>query len=58
LEAGRGARAGDDRPGGDADHVAFREGKAAGNFKGGYGLAPTMAYCDESGEVLAGTLRP
>jgi hypothetical protein len=31
---------------------------AAGNFKGGYGFAPMMAYCDESGEALAGTLRP
>jgi hypothetical protein len=31
---------------------------AAGNFKGGYGFAPIMAYCDESGEALAGTLRP
>ncbi len=32
--------------------------RAAGNFKGGYGFAPMMAYCDESGEALAGTLRP
>lgn len=31
---------------------------AAGNFKGGYGFAPIMAYCDESGEALAGMLRP
>jgi hypothetical protein len=32
--------------------------RAAGNFKGGYGFAPMMAYCDESREALAGTLRP
>ncbi len=31
---------------------------AAGNFKGGFGFAPMMAYCDETGEALAGTLRP
>lgn len=31
---------------------------AAGNFKGGFGFAPMMAYCDESSEALAGMLRP
>ena len=31
---------------------------AAGNFKGGFGFAPMMAYCDETGEALAGVLRP
>lgn len=31
---------------------------AAGNFKGGYGFAPMMAYCEESREALAGMLRP
>jgi hypothetical protein len=31
---------------------------AAGNFKGGFGFHPMMAYCDESGEALAGLLRP
>jgi hypothetical protein len=31
---------------------------AAGNFKGGFGFQPVMAYLDESSEALAGTLRP
>jgi hypothetical protein len=31
---------------------------AAGNFKGGYGFHPLLAYCDETGEALAGLLRP
>ena len=31
---------------------------AAGNFKGGFGFQPIMAYLDESSEALAGTLRP
>ena len=31
---------------------------AAGNFKGGFGFHPLMAYCDESGEAFAGLLRP
>jgi hypothetical protein len=31
---------------------------AAGTFKGGFGFHPIMAYCDESGEALAGLLRP
>jgi len=31
---------------------------AAGNFKGGYGFHPMLAYCDETREALAGALRP
>jgi hypothetical protein len=31
---------------------------AAGNFKGGFGFHPLLAYLDESGEALAGILRP
>ncbi len=31
---------------------------AAGNFKGGFGFHPLLAYCDETGEALAGQLRP
>jgi hypothetical protein len=31
---------------------------AAGNFKGGYGFHPMLAYADESSEALAGELRP
>jgi len=31
---------------------------AAGTFKGGYGFAPMLAYADETGEALAGQLRP
>ena len=31
---------------------------AAGNFKGGYGFHPMLAYSDETGESLAGELRP
>jgi hypothetical protein len=31
---------------------------AAGNFKGGYGFHPMLAYADQSGEALAGQLRP
>ena len=30
---------------------------AAGNFKGGYGFHPMLAYGDETGEALAGELR-
>jgi len=30
----------------------------AGNFKGGYGFHPMLAYADETGEALAGELRP
>jgi Transposase DDE domain group 1 len=30
----------------------------AGNYKGGYGFHPIMAYLDESSEALAGMLRP
>ena len=32
--------------------------QAAGTFKGGYGFAPMLAYADETGEALAGELRP
>jgi Transposase DDE domain group 1 len=31
---------------------------AAGNFKGGFGFQPMLAYLDESSEALAGILRP
>ncbi|MDQ2897373.1 MAG: IS1380 family transposase [Actinomycetota bacterium] len=31
---------------------------AAGNFKGGFGFHPLMAYCDETDEAFAGMLRP
>jgi hypothetical protein len=31
---------------------------AAGTFKGGFGFAPMLAYCDETDEALAGELRP
>ena len=32
--------------------------QAAGTFKGGYGFAPMLAYADQTGEALAGQLRP
>lgn len=31
---------------------------AAGNFRGGYGFHPLLAYCDETRESMAGLLRP
>ena len=31
---------------------------AAGNFKGGFGFYPLLAYCEQTGEALAGMLRP
>ena len=31
---------------------------AAGTYKGGYGFHPMLAYLDETGEALAGELRP
>jgi hypothetical protein len=31
---------------------------AAGNFKGGFGFHPLLAYADQTGEALAGELRP
>ncbi|MCC6790660.1 MAG: IS1380 family transposase [Thermomicrobiales bacterium] len=31
---------------------------AAGNYKGGFGFHPLLAYLDETGEALAGLLRP
>ncbi|MCA1679188.1 MAG: IS1380 family transposase, partial [Actinobacteria bacterium] len=36
----------------------FDKQGAVGNFKGGYGFDPMLAYCDETGEALAGMLRP
>ncbi len=32
--------------------------QAAGNFKGGYGHHPLLCYLDDTGEALAGILRP
>lgn len=32
--------------------------KAAGNYKGGFGFHPLLAYADETREALAGILRP
>jgi Transposase DDE domain group 1 len=32
--------------------------QAAGTFKGGYGFSPMLAYGDQTGEALAGELRP
>ncbi len=31
---------------------------AAGNYKGGFGFHPLFCYLDQSGEALAGLLRP
>jgi DDE family transposase len=31
---------------------------AAGNYKGGYGFYPILAYCDQTRESMAGMLRP
>jgi hypothetical protein len=31
---------------------------AAGNYKGGYGFHPLLAYCDETDEALGAVLRP
>ena len=44
----------------DATLIAAHSEKdqAAGTFKGGYGFAPMLAYADETGEALAGQLRP
>jgi hypothetical protein len=44
----------------DATLIASHSDKegAAGNYKGGYGFHPLMAYCDETGEALAAILRP
>jgi len=44
----------------DATLIASRSEKegAAGNFKGGFGFHPMLAYADETGEALAGELRP
>lgn len=32
--------------------------QAAGNYKGGFGFHPLLCYLDETGEALAGVLRP
>jgi hypothetical protein len=44
----------------DATLVASHSDKegAAGTFKGGFGFHPLLAYCDQTGEALAGELRP
>jgi Transposase DDE domain group 1 len=44
----------------DATLIAshFDKEGAAGNYKGGYGFHPILAYCDETGEALAAILRP
>jgi hypothetical protein len=44
----------------DATLIASHSEKegAAGNFKGGYGFHPILAYADQTGEALAGELRP
>ena len=44
----------------DATLIASHSEKegAAGNFKGGYGFHPMLAYADETGEAPAGELRP
>ena len=43
----------------DATLIASHSEKegAAGNFKGGYGFHPMLAYADQTGEALAGELR-
>jgi len=44
----------------DATLIASHSEKegAAGNFKHGYGFHPMLAYADQTGEALAGELRP
>jgi Transposase DDE domain group 1 len=44
----------------DASLVASHSEKqhAAGNFKGGYGFHPLLAWCDSTGELLAVICRP
>jgi hypothetical protein len=44
----------------DATQITSQSEKqgAAGNYKGGYGFHPMLAYLDASGEALAGVLRP
>ncbi len=44
----------------DATLLACHSDKegAAGNFKGGYGFHPMLAYCDETRESMAALLRP
>jgi hypothetical protein len=38
--------------------AASAKEQAAGNFKGGFGHHPLLCYLDDSGEALAGILRP
>ena len=44
----------------DASLIASHSDKqcAAGNFKGGYGFHPLLAWCDNTGELLAVIARP
>lgn len=44
----------------DATLIASHSDKegAAGTFKGGFGFHPMLAYADQTGEALAGELRP
>lgn len=44
----------------DASLVGSHSDKqhAAGNFKGGYGFHPLLAWCDNTGELLAAICRP
>jgi hypothetical protein len=73
LEAIRGARAGARRIAWDAGvrpetitlsvdatllGAASEKEGAAGNYKGGFGFHPLLCYLDETGEPLAGILRP
>jgi hypothetical protein len=73
LEAIRGARSGARRTAWDAGArpetitlgidatllgAASEKEGAAGNYKGGFGFHPLLCYLDETGEPLAGLLRP
>ena len=58
VGAGRRPGRADDRPRRDADHRHSEKEGAAGTFKRGYGFHPMLAYADETGEALAGELRP
>jgi len=55
-----GARPGDITFGVDATLLGAASEKegAAGNYKGGFGFHPLLCYLDETGEPLAGLLRP
>jgi hypothetical protein len=48
----------DDRPGRHAVDQPLRQGGRGGNFKGGYGFHPKLAYGDQTGAALGGELRP